>query len=36
MKVFISELAEKKLENLTAYLLEKWGMKVKREFLATG
>jgi plasmid stabilization system protein ParE len=34
MKVFISELAEKKLENLTAYLLEEWGMKVKREFLA--
>lgn len=34
MNVFISELAEKRLENLTAYLLEEWGTKVKREFLA--
>ena len=34
MKVFISELAEERLENLAAYLLEEWGIKVKREFLA--
>jgi plasmid stabilization system protein ParE len=33
MKVFISELAEERLENLAAYLLGEWGMKVKREFL---
>ncbi|SEF69577.1 type II toxin-antitoxin system RelE/ParE family toxin [Algoriphagus boritolerans] len=34
MKVFISELAEKRLENLSVYLVEEWGVKVKSEFLA--
>lgn len=34
MKVFISELAEKRLENLVVYLVEEWGVKVKSEFLA--
>ncbi|MFN3997988.1 type II toxin-antitoxin system RelE/ParE family toxin [Algoriphagus sp.] len=33
MKVFISELAEKRLENLVVYLEEEWGIKVKSEFL---
>ena len=33
MKVFISELAEKRLEKLVVYLLKEWGHKVKSEFL---
>jgi plasmid stabilization system protein ParE len=34
MEVFISELAEYKLKNLTEYLLEQWSFKVKKDFLA--
>ena len=34
MEVFISELAEYKLEKLTEYLLEQWSFKVKKDFLA--
>ena len=33
MKVYFSELAEKKLIDLCAYLLENWSLKVKNEFL---
>ncbi|MCK0155958.1 type II toxin-antitoxin system RelE/ParE family toxin [Cellulophaga sp. F20128] len=33
MKVFISELAEYKLKQLTEYLLEEWSYKVKKDFL---
>lgn len=33
MKVFVSDLAEKRLENLVVYLVEEWGVKVKSEFL---
>ncbi|WP_299315281.1 type II toxin-antitoxin system RelE/ParE family toxin [uncultured Aquimarina sp.] len=33
MKVYLSELAESKLLKLTDYLLEKWNLKVKNEFV---
>lgn len=33
MKVYLSELAESKLLKLTEYLLEKWNLKVKNEFV---
>jgi len=33
MKIFISELAEKRLYDLVVYLVEEWGVKVKGEFL---
>lgn len=33
MEVFISELAEYKLQKLTDYLLEDWSYKVKKDFL---
>ena len=33
MEVFLSELAATKLEELTEYLLSKWGYKVKNEYL---
>jgi len=33
MEVFVSELAQKKLQKLTAYLLEEWSYKVKQDFL---
>jgi plasmid stabilization system protein ParE len=32
-KVVISKTAEKKLENLFDYLIEKWSLKVKNEFI---
>ena len=34
MKVYLSELAESKLLKLTEYLIEKWNLKVKNEFVA--
>src|SRR5690606_33124738 len=33
MKVFLSELAEKKLLKLTDFLLENWNLKVRNEFI---
>lgn len=33
MKVYLSKQAESKLLNLTAYLLQKWGLKVKKDFV---
>lgn len=33
MQVFLSELADLKLQELTMYLLEEWGLKVKKDFL---
>lgn len=35
MTVFLSPLAEQKLVELTAYLLEHWNKKVKDEFVET-
>ena len=32
-KVVISKTAEKKLENLFEYLIEKWSVKVKKDFV---
>ena len=32
-KIIITELAEKKLENLFEYLIENWSLKVKRNFV---
>jgi len=32
-KIIITELAEKKLENLFEYLTENWSLKVKRNFV---
>ncbi len=34
MEVFLSELAEYKLKELTEYLSENWSYKVKKDFLA--
>ena len=34
MEVYLSELAEQKLKELTTYLLKYWGQKVKTDFLA--
>lgn len=34
MEVFLSELAEKKLIDLTEYLLSEWGLKAKNEFVS--
>lgn len=34
MEVFLSELAESKLEELSHHLLENWSYKVKMDFLA--
>ncbi|MCM5664442.1 type II toxin-antitoxin system RelE/ParE family toxin [Galbibacter mesophilus] len=34
MKVFLSELAEKKLLNLSEYLLENWGLKTRNDFIS--
>lgn len=34
MEVFLSELAESKLKNLTQLLLENWSHKIKMNFLA--
>ena len=34
MEVFLSELAATQLEELSKYLLAKWGYKVKNDFLA--
>ena len=31
--MYLSKLAESKLTKLTEYLLEKWGLKVKKDFL---
>ncbi len=33
MKVFLSKVAETKLLDLTNYLLEEWGIKVRDEFI---
>lgn len=33
MKVFLSELAESKLLKLNDYLLEKWNLKVRNDFI---
>lgn len=33
MRVFLSELAENKLLDLTDYLLKKWSLKVKNDFV---
>ncbi|GEL09281.1 Plasmid stabilization system protein ParE [Flavobacterium glycines] len=33
MKVFLSELAESKLLELNDYLLEKWNLKVRNDFI---
>ncbi len=33
MKVFLSELAEKKLLKLTDFLLENWNLKVRNDFI---
>jgi plasmid stabilization system protein ParE len=33
MKVFLSELAEKKLVNLLEFLTENWSVKVKNDFI---
>mgnify|MGYP003624968618 CR=1 FL=1 len=33
MKVFLSELAENKLLKLSDFLLEKWNLKVKNDFI---
>ena len=33
MKVYFSELAESKLLSLTNYLLEKWSLKVRNDFV---
>jgi plasmid stabilization system protein ParE len=33
MKVFLSELAESKLLQLNDYLLEKWNLKVRNDFI---
>lgn len=34
MEVFFSDLAKDNLKNLTNYLLEQWGYKVKQNFIA--
>tara|TARA_R110000772_G_scaffold47152_1_gene107914 strand:- start:254 stop:559 length:306 start_codon:yes stop_codon:yes gene_type:complete len=34
MNVYFSDIAETKLEELTTYLLSKWGNKVKKDFLS--
>ncbi|MDR6968603.1 plasmid stabilization system protein ParE [Flavobacterium arsenatis] len=33
MRIFLSELAENKLLDLTDYLLRKWNLKVKNDFI---
>ena len=33
MKVFLSELAENKLLKLNNFLLEKWNLKVRNDFI---
>lgn len=33
MKVYLSEIAERKLLDLTDYLLRKWNLKVKNDFV---
>ncbi len=33
MKVFLSKVAEAKLLDLTNYLLEEWGIKVRDDFI---
>ena len=34
MKVFLSELAESKLVELSEYLLEKWNLKTRNKFIS--